>query len=224
MSNTIVITNDGSHTLLSDQFGVSYHSLKGSIQESKTVFIDAGLGYFLGKKPSIKVLEMGFGTGLNAIMSAQFAFFHNAYIDYTGIEAFPIAKEDYQNLNYPEMLNLDENLNGIFQGLHLNSTAFSTYFIGQVIHQILEEYTTEEKYDVIYYDAFAPTSQAELWTAEIMQKMYGFLKPEGILVTYCAQGQFKRNLKEAGFVVEALPGPLGKREMTRAIKPSNNQY
>jgi tRNA U34 5-methylaminomethyl-2-thiouridine-forming methyltransferase MnmC len=178
----------------------------------------------LGKKPAIKVLEMGFGTGLNAIMSAQFAFFHNAYIDYTGIEAFPIAKEDYQNLNYPEMLNLDENLNGIFQGLHLNSTAFSTYFIGQVIHQILEEYTTEEKYDVIYYDAFAPTSQAELWTVEIMQKMYGFLKPEGILVSYCAQGQFKRNLKEAGFMVEALPGPLGKREMTRAIKPSNNQY
>jgi tRNA U34 5-methylaminomethyl-2-thiouridine-forming methyltransferase MnmC len=222
MSSILVITEDGSHTVVSEMFGVNYHSQKGSIQESQTVFIDAGIGYFLESKTSLKILEMGFGSGLNAIMSAQIAHQKFTHIEYTGIEAFPISNEHSKSLNFPDVLNLENELRLVFDSLHEDGIARSNYFSGMVIHTKIENFHSEELFDIIYYDAFAPTSQEELWTVEMMQKMYDLLIEGGILVTYCAKGQFKRNLRSAGFLVEALPGPKGKREMTRAIKPSNN--
>ena len=218
MKNEIILTEDGSHTMISEKFGVSYHSHRGSIQETKTVFIDAGLGYFYPQKDNIKVFEMGFGTGLNAIMTAVYAHTHQIHVDYTGVEAYPVSLQQALLLNYGEIIPEWEVHGPVYTALHQEQKANSPFFSGKVLLCRLEDVEISESYDVIYYDAFAPATQEELWSTEMMKKMHSLLSPGGVLVTYCAKGQFKRNLKEAGFDIEPLPGPLGKREMTRAIK------
>ena len=217
MANEIFLTEDGSHSMISEIFGVSYHSHRGSVQETKTVFIDAGLEYF-EKKKNLRVFEMGFGTGLNAIMAALYAHTNKIKIEYEGIEAFPITLDSALSLNFSSVLPYWSECEKLFLDLHQYQVASSEYFKGTVIHNKLENFETNNQYDVIFYDAFAPSTQEELWSSELMKKMYNILLPGGIIVTYCAKGQFKRNLKEAGFEVEALPGPPGKREMTRGRK------
>lgn len=202
-------------------FGVSYHSKHGAIQETQTVFLDAGLNYSDFKsKPEIKILEMGFGTGLNALMTLLQN--DSRSLEYHTLEAYPIEKDQWLSLNYPEIFELDDDDVARFYSMHKSSSGESvqinerfdfTKFITQ-----LEDYQSSNQYDVIYYDAFAPTSQEELWTEHMMKKMYDLTSDGGILVTYCAKGSFKRALKAAGYRVENLPGPIGKREMTRAIK------
>jgi tRNA U34 5-methylaminomethyl-2-thiouridine-forming methyltransferase MnmC len=217
MANEIIITEDGSHSMISEIYGVSYHSHRGSVQETKTVFINAGLEYF-EKKKNLRVFEMGFGTGLNAIMTAIYAHKNKISIEYDGIEAFPVTLDQALSLNFSSVLPDWNECDKLFQDLHQYNIASSEYFKGNVIHDRLENFQTTSHYDVIFYDAFAPATQDELWSTEMMKKMYHMLFPSGILVTYCAKGQFKRNLREAGFEVEALPGPPGKREMTRGKK------
>lgn len=216
----IILSDDGSHTLFSEQFQVTYHSHHGSLQESNTIFINAGLRYLMEKGyESIRIFEMGFGSGLNALLSYLFGKEEDIEINYTGIEAYPIDLETAQKLNYVEILGLDTKSKKVFEDMHrLASFAEASFQFNKIIDRI-EDTSIQTQFDVVFYDAFSPDSQANLWEEELMSKMYDALNPGGILVTYCAKGAFKRALKSCGFIVEALPGPKGKREITRAIKP-----
>ena len=214
----LVISQDGSHTIISDRFGVSYHSKFGSIQETQTVFIDAGLDYIVSRGyREINILEMGFGTGLNALMT--YKSIKGININYHTLEAYPIVEAQYTELNYPTVLSLTENQSADFLRMHQApsgdkiSITENFDFTKHIVR--IEDFETDEKFDIIYYDAFAPTSQEELWTPELMAKLYKMCNPGAVLVTYCAKGSFKRALRSAGFTVEALDGPEGKREMTR---------
>jgi tRNA U34 5-methylaminomethyl-2-thiouridine-forming methyltransferase MnmC len=219
----LIETSDGSHTIESDTFQATYHSTHGSVQESKTVFIDAGLHYFTSsQKESISILEIGFGTGLNAFMTYLEARNHNKNIQYDTYEFYPIGVEIAEKLNYPKMLNA-ETEKDFFLSLHSNTTVKKAFcdvyhFNFTLFIDNFEIQNFSPTYDIIYFDAFAPNIQAQLWQEDFLKKMYDALNDGGILVTYCAQGAFKRALKTVGFSVEALPGPKGKREMTRAIK------
>lgn len=215
-------TQDGSQSLYSNKFDALYHSKFGAMDESVHVFISAGLEYFIQKKyETIKIFEMGFGTGLNALLSYMVAEDRNINIHYTTIELFPITIDLAKQLNYIDLLK-NEQLGPIFLKLHeigWNKThSISSHFSMNKIQGDFRSYHSEENYHVIYYDAFAPSIQDYLWDSSHMKKCYELLYDGGILVTYCAKGQFKRNLRDAGFKVEALPGPYGKREMTRAYK------
>jgi len=205
---------------MSEEFNVSYHSIHGAITESNHVFIDAALQYKVddGAK-KISIFEMGFGTGLNAFLTYQYAEKNKITIDYQAIELYPIEKVTFDGLNYGDLLgNMDQ-----FIDLHLiewnKKLVFSSYYTFEKILEDLVTFPMRQTYDIIYYDAFAPNAQPELWTTHILDKMYHALNENGVLVSYCAQGEFKRNLKKVGFSVEELPGPPGKREMTRAVKP-----
>lgn len=216
----IQLSGDGSHTVLSRFFNdVTYHSRHGAISESNVVFIDAGLNYhFPRKKEQIRVFEMGFGTGLNALLSYIWSISHQVKIQYHTVEAHPIDMDVVQNLNYAEILGEKTT----FELLHNlpwdENHTITDSFIFQKYHCHLEDVIVSDLVDVIYYDAFAPSSQPHLWEVPILSKMFHLLDDGGVLVSYCAQGAFKRNLKACGFFVESMPGPPGKREMTRAIK------
>lgn len=219
----LVDTGDGSHSIYLPQHDEFYHSSHGAVRESLHVFIRHGLAHWHEKNPGqpVSVLEMGFGTGLNAFLAWQFAEANKTPVRYTTLEAYPVAPELAASLNYLEKLNaLDAQ--DFFTGLH--SAAWNTWtkpapeFDLLKLETTLDAFQPDEKYHVIFYDAFAPRVQPELWTLAVFQKLYDALEPGGILVTYCAKGEVKRHLKAAGFYVETLPGPPGKREMTRAGK------
>ena len=221
--NQLITSEDGSHTLVSDRFGVSYHSTHGALQESITVFLAAGLHYarhnFLSK---IKILEMGFGTGLNALLTQIEAEKYKRSISYNTIEAYPISLKEALSLNYIDILNGDETFRNSFEFMHtsksLEQLQLSQYFSFKKHLCKIQDLEPDEKYNVVYYDAFAPTTQPELWDEPMMKRIYDLLEDQAVFVSYCAKGSFKRALKAAGFIVEPLPGPPGKREMTRAIK------
>ena len=213
-------TQDGSHSVFSEQYGVSYHSRYGAIQESRHVFIESALFYKLPAQQELSILEIGLGTGLNAVLTLLEAERHGANIRYEAIEAFPLPLEQARQLNYPSLLG--DSASDYFLQLHLlswgNAHQLTPHFSFCKHRQHFEEVDYDAAFDIIYFDAFAPDTQPELWEANVMSRMYKALKPTGILVTYCAKGAVKRTLKEVGFTVEALKGPPGKREMTRAVK------
>ena len=218
-SPRIFITEDGSHSMFSQEHGVSYHSRHGAIQESQHVFIDAGFHFKSSANNSLSILEIGFGTGLNAFMTLLEAEKSDHKIQYTAIEAFPISIEEATTLNYAAALQQDTSK---FLKLH-QSTWEETISLNDNFSFIknkkrFEELDFQNQFDIIYFDAFAPNAQPELWEKTLLQKMYDVLKPNGVLTTYCAKGVVKRTLKAVGFTIEAIPGPPGKREMTRAIK------
>lgn len=217
---TIIQTEDGSNSIQSAKFEATYHSIHGAIQETQTVFIDAALTYKAENQTKLSILEIGLGTGLNAFMTYLEAKKAGLDIHYTGIEAYPIALEVAQQLNYVELLEVPEE-----QAQFLKLHAYPNEWVNlspsfQFYKQIgrFEDLKAQAQFDIIYYDAFAPSVQPELWEIELLEKMYQALKPNGVLTTYCAKGVFKRALKQVGFKVEGIPGPIGKREMTRAIK------
>ncbi len=216
----IYITADGSHSIQSAEFEVSYHSKYGAIQEAYHVFINAALRFKAVIQKDISILEVGFGTGLNAFVTLLEALKRNINISYTGLEAFPISIEHATSLNYPKLL--DQTQEQLFLEMHRSAwntpiTLHEQFLFEKQLVKI-ESIDFREQFDIIYFDAFAPGAQPELWTAEVMEKMYQALKENGILTTYCAKGSVKRTLKKVGFTIEALPGPPGKREMTRALK------
>lgn len=220
MEAELKLTGDGSHTLFVPELGEHYHSVFGAMQESQHVFFDAGFVYALAGKQEIHLLEMGFGTGLNALLT--FVKKGDATVHYTAVEAFPLAPETTCLLNYPSLFD-HPDAGAIFHRLHDAPwgvhTAISSTFNLLKIHATLEAFRPgAKKFDLIYFDAFAPEVQPELWTAEIFTKMHTALADGGILVTYSAKGVVKRALKEAGFLIEKLAGPPGKRHMLRAIK------
>ena len=219
-SNTeLRITGDGSHTLYLPDYSEHYHSVHGAIQESQHVFIKNGLQYATTLFPDINILEIGFGTGLNALLTYSYSFRHKINIQYTSLEPFPLDKKILKALNYHEILGFKtEQYNLICNCEWEKAIAFEANFSLFKTKSKVEDFSTNQKYSIIYFDAFAPRVQPELWTVAIFQKLYHYLAESGILVTYCAKGQVKRNLRQAGFFVETLQGPPGKREMIRAIK------
>lgn len=212
-------SQDGSTSLFSEKFEVSYHSKYGAIQESKHVFIGAGLHPMVIGRSQVSVLEMGFGTGLNAYLTFLEADRLEVKINYTGLEQFPIPTEMVAQLNYPEKVEKERDA---FEEIHEREWGrphqLSDYFSLQKIHSSIQEAKLTDKFDVIYFDAFAPNVQPELWEEDMMSKCFNWLNNGGALVTYCAKGAFKRTLRSVGFQVEALQGPPGKREMTKAVK------
>tara|TARA_B100000809_G_C15110322_1_gene520331 strand:- start:1500 stop:2168 length:669 start_codon:yes stop_codon:yes gene_type:complete len=214
------ITEDGSHTLFIPDLNETYHSSHGAIQESLHVFIDAGLKYINNKE--IKVLEIGFGTGLNAFLTLLEANKTEANINYTSLEAYPLEMSLVRQLNYTSELKLDDYIACLYNKMHEvewgSLQSITNDFKLKKLKIKLDDFETIEKYDVIYFDAFAPQIQPEMWTVSVLAKMYNCLNANGVLVTYCAKGIVKRALKEVGFKIESIPGPPGKREMTRAYK------
>ena len=222
MEHQLLLTADGSYTLRSPLFEENYHSKYGAIQESLTVFIQAGFELLHDQGARhLSILEVGFGTGLNAFLTYLEACRFGMSIDYLALEPKPIGPELAQALNYAQALGLPHQQKR-FEQMHSQTNEWlnlSKSFQLAVVEQTLEDWQAPQAaFDLIYYDAFAPSAQPHLWEAEAMEKMYQALRPQGVLVTYCAKGNFKRLLKSLGFSIEALPGPIGKREMTRATK------
>ncbi|MFK7798618.1 MAG: tRNA (5-methylaminomethyl-2-thiouridine)(34)-methyltransferase MnmD [Aureispira sp.] len=217
----IIPTKDGSNTLKSSHFDALYHSINGAIQESQIVFIEAALYHQAAQHAALSILEIGFGTGLNAFMTYLEAQKQGWKIQYTGMEAYPIDVATAQQLDYPALLEASEEDTVLFLELHQEAkamTALTPFFAFTKKVQPFEELEVVEEYDMVYYDAFAPSIQPHLWQEEQLTRIHRALKSGGVLTTYCAQGAFKRTLKAIGFTLEALPGPAGKREMTRATK------
>lgn len=224
MSLQIIQTKDGSSSIFNTDLNETYHSIHGAIQESRHVFIKNGLDYLFQKSQpdSISVFEVGLGTGLNALLSIEFAIQNRVNIHYASIEAFPIDPVLTAQLNYPSYLEL-ENAFDYFQKIHSsvwNDTVPLHGFFNfhKVSHPIQSYPLTSGAYDLIFFDAFAPEKQPDMWQMNVLKKVVDALKPNGVLVTYCAKGQLRRDLLLLDLKVEKLPGPPGKREMIRAIK------
>jgi tRNA U34 5-methylaminomethyl-2-thiouridine-forming methyltransferase MnmC len=211
-------TKDGSTTLYVPELKEHYHSVNGAVQESIHVFINNGLHAHTGT--AVRIFEMGFGTGLNTWLT----FMHkdNKTVYYDAIEYHPLSAHKINALNYTDSYRADNVVCDMFSAIH--TTAWdqphqlcSTFFLNKITGQ-LQQFVFTEMYDIIYFDAFAPSVQPEVWGPEIFQRVAQAMNPNGLLVTYCAKGSVRRDLQSAGLHVDRLPGPPGKREMIRAVK------
>ena len=218
MERKIIATGDGSHTVEIPGLNVTYHSRHGAVQESMHVFVEAGFREALrrfGGAP-LSVFEMGFGSGLNALLTAIEARKVSVPVEYFAVEAFPLKEEEAAALNYGALLGE----RALFNALHAAPWDMETRISGQFLLRkeegTLQDLQMTTLFHVIYFDAFAPATQPELWTEERFRQLYERLVPGGILVTYCSKGDVRRALQAAGFTVEKLQGPPGKREMLRA--------
>jgi tRNA U34 5-methylaminomethyl-2-thiouridine-forming methyltransferase MnmC len=215
----IITTKDGSVTIHLPELNESYHSKNGAIPEAYHVYIKNGLDHFNGQP--VSVLEVGFGTGLNAFITFLEAAGNSQPVHYTGVEAYPVTPEEVTQLNYAEMLDA-KGQEHIFSEMHTagwgTAINLGNNFTLVKRQQRFEEINDVEAFDLIYFDAFGYPTQPELWTLEIFQAMYASLKKGGVLVTYACRGIIKRNMTEAGFTTSKLPGPPGKWEMLRGIK------
>ncbi len=231
-NRTLIETGDGSHSLYVADLDEQYHSRHGAIQESVHVFI--AMGMEARKEEHLRILEIGFGTGLNAWLTAEKTGgkrsggnrsgqeSHRKAIEYIGVEAYPLSVEEAASLNYPEQTGGDADL---FNWLHHTpwgspeQSPTHPHFQLLKLQSRIEEFDLGTPVNLIYFDAFAPEKQPELWTDAIFEKMYRLLTPGGTLATYSAKGEVRRTMIRAGFQIEKLPGPPGKREMLRAMKP-----
>lgn len=216
MNIELVLTADGSHTLYVPEIDENYHSTHGAVQESTHVFIDAGLLFC--EKKAINILEIGFGTGLNALLTAIEAEKIDTKIHYTTLEKFPVPIITALQLNYSDLTA--QNL--IYEDIHKADwekiVEISKRFVIKKMECDFTEATFNEKFDLVYFDAFSPEKQPEMWTEKQFLKIYNACNYGAILTTYCAKGVVRRVLQAVGFKVERLPGPPGKREILRAIK------
>lgn len=219
MKREIILTQDGSTSIFLPELNETYHSKFGAIQEARHVFIKNGLSLLNDK--SVSILEIGFGTGLNAFITFLEAQKGFQTIDYVGVEAFPVETEIINQLNYVSELEANA-FESVFKEMHLSNweieNEITTHFNLTKRNQKIEEISDSNQYNLIYFDAFGFTVQPELWNDEIFEKMYKALKSNGILVTYACRTSIKKAMLKAGFQVEKLPGAPGKREMLRAIK------
>ncbi len=232
----IQITEDGSHTLFSEMAGQTYHSSHGAVQESRHIFISQLMGRCStvddqqsGMNGVLSVLEIGFGTGLNALLTAQWARENGVKIEYTTIELYPLAEGIYRELNYGRLLGDEE----LFLKLHEMDwdvdlqCVTENFAIRKCKSDIVEwvscnaqciMHNAQLGFDVVYFDAFSPDAQPELWSEEVFRDVYALMKEGGVLMTYCAKGDVRRAMLAAGFGVEKLQGPPGKRHILRARK------
>lgn len=220
MKREIISTGDGSKTIQLPAWNEQYHSIHGAVQEAYHVFIKQGLENFSDR--SLAILEIGFGTGLNAFITLLEAPKNNLKINYSGVEGFPVLWEEAEQLHYPKQLNAMDYASA-FELMHKSSwsvaTAITPYFTLRKINSDFKDIEYRQLFDLIYFDAFGARVQPELWTVAIFERMFTALRSKGYLVTYAAKGSVRRAMQEVGFLVERLPGPPGKREMLRARKP-----
>lgn len=214
----IITTSDGSHTLRNSELNETYHSVHGAMRESLHVFIHCGLAYCIEKHrlKDVSVLEVGFGTGLNALLALQYAVRNEVKIHYTSLEPFPLTEEFWSQLNYTEGAAEREQFRALHQAPWDEVVSVTPDFSLLKIKSSLQDVHLDRSHDVVFFDAFAPGKQPELWSLEALTKVITHLRQGGIFVTYSAKGQLKRDLKSLGLVVETLPGPPGKKEMVRA--------
>lgn len=215
-----ILTNDGSHTIYSDMFGAYYHSLNGAVTESIHVYINAGFIYAARLKSRVSVLEVGFGTGLNAALTAWESEGRMVGVQYTAVELYPLSDSERTTLNYGKVLKppVAELWKLIVMAPWENFVPVNRHFNLCKINADFTGWVPGSGFDLIYFDAFAPEDQPEMWTSEIFGRLYESLNTGGILVTYSSKGIVKQALRNSGFKVERLPGPPGKRHITRAIK------
>jgi tRNA U34 5-methylaminomethyl-2-thiouridine-forming methyltransferase MnmC len=258
---TIIETSDGSHSLFVPALNETYHSRHGAMQESQWVFIKQGLGFTgprmhefgvssvgvtlqegpVTERSRLRIHEVGFGTGLNALLAMRWAEEHRVHVHFTSLETNVLPMEIAEKLNYcdtdisegplfersREQISSQQNpVPERFMQMHScpwnEDVIITPHFTLHKAQRAVQDEQAENQYDVVFYDAFGPPTQPEMWTLAIFQRMYAALKPGGIFVTYCAKGQVRRDLQSAGFTVERLPGPPGKREMLRATKPADH--
>jgi tRNA U34 5-methylaminomethyl-2-thiouridine-forming methyltransferase MnmC len=224
LKTQLITTKDGSKTIHFPEWNESYHSKHGAITEALHVYIKSGLTYLLNANPNKKhfsILEMGFGTGLNAYLTYNYGQELNLEITYTCIEKYPLSEEVVEELNYADGKNPQ-----LFKNLHAapweEFVSISDNFKLKKHNIDIDIYQSEDNFDVIYFDAFGPRVQPKLWRSSILKTMYDSLNPNGVWVTYCCKGSVRRDLMDIGFQVEKIPGPPGKREMLRAIKVQKN--
>jgi tRNA U34 5-methylaminomethyl-2-thiouridine-forming methyltransferase MnmC len=221
MERQIVETADGSHSLFVPELNEHYHSRHGAIQESRQVFIEMGYRKKISSNSTLKILEIGFGTGLNAFLTALEGPQSSGDVEYWAVEAYPLTNLELSLLNYPALLGL-EDAQKVWEGIHSANweslTTISPTFKLCKRHAKIEEFHLDSPVDLIYFDAFAPEKQPELWTVAIFEKMFQLLYPGGLLTTYCAKGDVRRAMLAAGFQVSKEKGPPGKREMLVATK------
>lgn len=219
---SFAVTSDGSKTLFNKEIGEYYHSHHGALQESKHVFLNSGLKYFMEGKDlkRVSILEVGFGTGLNFLLSADHTSLNKINLDYTGIEAYPLSHEMISDTGYQQYISSDiwhsflENYKSALNG----EVSLNPYCSLTIACTKLLDFETEKHFDIIYFDAFAAVHQPEMWSHEALAHISKFLKPGGVFVTYAITGNLKRSMKLLGFSVEKAPGAPGKREMLRAVK------
>ena len=225
MKRKIIITSDGSTTIHLPEWDEQYHSKHGAIQEAIHVFIESGFYFFLEKNKieNASILEIGFGTGLNAFLTSLEAIEKKLVIDYFGVEAYPVEIEEIKQLNYVDEVETPiSNKKALFNKIHSieweKKTKINSNFSLTKQQLFFKEINEVDKFDIVYFDAFGARVQPELWTEEIFEKMYKALKKNGVLVTYSSKGSVRRAMQTVGFEVEKIPGPPGKREMLRAVK------
>lgn len=214
----IKITEDGSYTLYVPELNEHYHSIHGAIQESSHIFIGCGLQF--SRESKVKILEVGFGTGLNALLTAIEACAGTREIEYLTLEKYPLSGELIRNLNYSEFTGSEGS--NLFQKIHESEwntpVSICKNFIIEKKEMDLVTDPVNGMFNLVYFDAFGPDKQPELWSKNVFQKIADATATGGILTTYSAKGEVKRNLKACGFEVNMLPGPPGKRQIIRAIK------
>lgn len=231
MEIEIMVTEDGSSTIYNKEKNEHYHSIHGAIRESNHVFIETGLNYISQYKSHLNILEVGFGTGLNALLTIiamnklQNITKYNgniSSINYVALEPYSIPASIVDQLNYCQCLT-EENLQGIFKTMHQLPSDVQIKISDNItfskIEKRLQDYLPDEnlKFDLVYFDAFSPVVEPDLWTEEIFKNLHSIMNTEGVLVTYCSKGVVRRTMQACNFKTERLPGPPGKHEMLRAI-------
>jgi len=224
LKRNIITTGDGSKTIQIEDWNEQYHSIHGAVNEANHVFIKNGLLFYKDSiwvsGNTITILEMGFGTGLNALLTLDVAKQFNLTIDYVGVEAYPVSTDELKALDYDTIITskVIDNFGLLHQTTWKSFNDITPNFRLQKQKKKFHTIADHAMYDIIYFDAFGARVQPELWTEAIFQNMYNALKPNSILVTYSAKGSVRRAMQAVGFTVERLPGPPGKREMLRARK------
>jgi len=223
VKRSIITTADGSKTIQIEEWSEQYHSVHGALQEAKHVYIKMGLHQFLKDNPNHKqlsVLELGFGTGLNAMLTAIDEMAQHTLISYHGIEAYQISLKELEALDYNALFDSTITFNQLHEIPWNQIHKISSNFQLNKRKEFFSELSESKLFDVVYFDAFGPRVQPDLWTTDMFERVYKAMRPNGILVTYSAKGSVRRSMQEVGFVVERLPGPPGKREMLRASRPA----
>lgn len=218
----IVQTEDGSSSIFLPDLNEHYHSVHGAIQESEHVFIRHGFDLVCEKSDQIKLLEVGLGTGLNCLLTLRASMRLEKMVSYTGLEPYPLSQEEWESLNYPQVINGIDIMEP-YRMLHTSEygmdVKLSSRFTLNKLEQTIEAVDLpDDCYHLVYFDAFGPQVQPELWNVEVFEKVAQSMRAGGVLVTYSAKGIVKRALKACGFMLEHPAGPPGKREMTRAVK------
>lgn len=220
--NILTPTADGSNTLFNESIGEYYHSTNGALQESRHVFINAGLNYIIDKQnnEAVDILEVGFGTGLNFILSFEKCDELKLSLNYTGIEAFPLSLAVIKTTGYEQYVSsaIWGNFIATYENTQQQAQDLSSHCNLQVIPTTLANFNMEKQYDLLYFDAFSVRHQPEMWTDEMIAHACSFLKTGGVFVSYAITGNLKRAIKACGLMIEKLPGAAGKREMIRGIK------